>query len=64
MPSNQNPLGALPARFRRQRLLIIGCGDIGLRVARGLRSRLQVLAHSEIPETHTIRIGPILKGAA
>jgi flagellar biosynthesis protein FlhA len=22
-----------------------------------------VLAHSEIPETHTIRIGPILKGA-
>ena len=25
---------------------------------------LQVLAHSEIPETHTIRIGPILKGAA
>ena len=26
--------------------------------------RLQVLAHSEIPETHTIRIGPILKGAA
>ena len=25
--------------------------------------RLQVLAHSEIPETHTIRIGPILRGA-
>jgi flagellar biosynthesis protein FlhA len=25
---------------------------------------LQVLAHSEIPESHTIRIGPILKGAA
>jgi flagellar biosynthesis protein FlhA len=23
-----------------------------------------VLAHSEIPETHTIRIGPILKGAS
>ena len=25
--------------------------------------RLQVLAHSEIPESHTIRIGPILRGA-
>jgi hypothetical protein len=25
--------------------------------------RLQVLAHSEIPETHLIRIGPILGGA-
>ena len=31
---------------------------------RGLAPRLQVLAHSEIPETHTIRIGPILKGAS
>ena len=26
--------------------------------------RLQVLARSEIPETHTIRIGPILQGAS
>lgn len=34
MPSNQNPLGALPARFRRERLLIVGCGDVGLRVLR------------------------------
>ena len=34
LPSNPYPLGALPARFRRQRLLIVGCGDIGLRVAR------------------------------
>lgn len=37
VPSNQNPLGALPARFRRTRLLIVGCGDVGLRVARGLQ---------------------------
>ena len=36
MPSNQSPLGALPARFRRERLLIIGCGDVGLRVAAAL----------------------------
>jgi flagellar biosynthesis protein FlhA len=33
------------------------------RLVRRIAPRLQVLAHSEIPETHTIRIGPILKGA-
>ena len=44
LPSNQNPLGALPARFRRQRLLIVGCGDVGQRVARDLQGRLRVLA--------------------
>lgn len=42
MPSIQNPLGALPARFRRQRLLIVGCGDIGMRVARSLGARVQL----------------------
>ncbi|MDA7415244.1 flagellar biosynthesis protein FlhA [Xenophilus arseniciresistens] len=34
------------------------------RLVRRSAPRLQVLAHSEIPETHTIRIGPILRGAA
>lgn len=34
------------------------------RLVRRLAPRMQVLAHSEIPETHTIRIGPILRGAA
>ena len=34
------------------------------RLLRRVAPRLQVLAHSEIPETHTIRIGPILRGAA
>ena len=33
------------------------------RLVRRMAPRLQVLSHSEIPETHTIRIGPILKGA-
>ena len=33
------------------------------RLVRRVAPRLQVLSHSEIPETHTIRIGPILKGA-
>ncbi|MDB5896286.1 MAG: flagellar biosynthesis protein FlhA [Rhodoferax sp.] len=33
------------------------------RLVKRVAPRLQVLAHSEIPETHTIRIGPILRGA-
>ncbi len=44
MPSNQSPLGALPSRFRRERLLIVGCGDVGLRVVRLLKGRLRLLA--------------------
>lgn len=44
MPSNLNPLGALPSRFRRERVLIVGCGDIGLRVARQLPPRLKLIA--------------------
>ena len=50
MPSNQSPLGALPARFRRQRILIIGCGDVGLRVARQLAPRVRLLALTSSPE--------------
>jgi flagellar biosynthesis protein FlhA len=34
------------------------------RLLRRVAPRLQVLAHSEIPDTHTIRIGPILRGAS
>ena len=49
MPSNQNPLGALPARFRRQRILVVGCGDVGLRVARALPSRVRVLGLTSSP---------------
>lgn len=49
MPSNQNPLGALPARFRRPRVLIVGCGDVGLRAAGLLKkgSRVYALTSSE-----------------
>ena len=52
MPSNQTPLGARPARFRRQRVLIVGCGDVGLRIAgqlgapQGQRVRLMALTSS------------------
>lgn len=44
MPSNLSPLGALPARFRRPRVLIVGCGDVGGRVARRLPRGVRVLA--------------------
>jgi nucleoside-diphosphate-sugar epimerase len=50
LPSNQSPLGALPSRFRRQRVLIVGCGDVGLRIARLLAPRVRVLALSSSPE--------------
>jgi nucleoside-diphosphate-sugar epimerase len=33
-----------PQRFRRTRLLIVGCGDVGLRVVRRLANRCRVLA--------------------
>jgi nucleoside-diphosphate-sugar epimerase len=60
LPSNQNPLGALPARFRRERVLIVGCGDVGLRVARQLTPRVQVLAFTSqgarVPELRAMGI--------
>jgi len=45
-------LGALPARFRRERVLIIGCGDVGQRAAceLGSSSRVRVLALTSSPE--------------
>ena len=49
MPSNQSPLGALPSRFKRERLLIIGCGDVGQRVAR-VQRHVRVLALTSSPE--------------
>lgn len=49
MPSIQSPLGALPARFRRSRVLIVGCGDIGLRVAGLLAHKLTVRALTSQP---------------
>jgi nucleoside-diphosphate-sugar epimerase len=49
LPSIQSPLGARPARFRRPRVLIVGCGDVGLRVARSLRGRVRLLALTSSP---------------
>jgi len=50
LPSNQSPLGARPARFRRERVLIVGCGDVGLRVAGVLAPRVRLLALTSSPE--------------
>ncbi|MDD2926753.1 SDR family oxidoreductase [Rhodoferax sp.] len=41
--------GALPARFRRERVLLVGCGDVGLRVAARLQGRVRLLALSSSP---------------
>ena len=54
MPSIQSPLGALPARFRRERVLIVGCGDVGMRVAKLLGNRVRVLALTSSPERITL----------
>ena len=63
MPSNQTPLGALPARFRRPRFLIVGCGDVGLRAARMLPARSRVLAltssPARIPELRAAGVVPL-----
>jgi nucleoside-diphosphate-sugar epimerase len=48
--------GALPARFRRQRVLIIGCGDVGQRVVPALlAARVQVMALTSSPQ----RVAPL-----
>ncbi|MEO8155837.1 MAG: NAD(P)H-binding protein [Rhizobacter sp.] len=38
-----------PTRFKRPALLIVGCGDVGLRVARLLRGRWRLLALTSSP---------------
>ena len=64
MPSNLNLLGALPSRFRRQRVLIIGCGDVGVRVARHLPNRVRLMALTSsaerVPALRRDRITPLL----
>ena len=64
MPSNQSPLGALPSRFRRERVLIVGCGDVGLRVARLIGARTVVTAVTSsagrVGELRALHIRPIV----
>jgi nucleoside-diphosphate-sugar epimerase len=40
---------SLPATFKRPSLLIIGCGDVGLRVVRLLQGRYRILALTSTP---------------
>ncbi|MDO5086889.1 MAG: NAD-dependent epimerase/dehydratase family protein [Comamonadaceae bacterium] len=63
MPANHLHPGALPARFRRPRVLIVGCGDVGLRAARLLAPRVRLLALSRdatrAPALRAQRITPL-----
>ena len=72
LPSIQSPHpllystrpGALPARFRRTRVLIVGCGDVGLRVAQALPTAVRVLALTSsierVPAIRALGITPLL----
>ncbi len=64
LPSIQSPLGALPSRFRRERVLIVGCGDVGQRVAGLLRRNVRVVAltssATRIPELRAQGVVPLL----
>ncbi len=50
MPSINSPLGAKPSRFRRERLLVVGCGDVGLRAARAMEGRVRLIATTSSPD--------------
>jgi len=56
--------GTLPARFRRERVLLVGCGDVGLRVAREIAGRVRLLALASsterVPELRARGITPLL----
>lgn len=43
-------LNLLPARSKRPTLLIVGCGDVGMRVAKLLRGRWRLLALTSSPQ--------------
>jgi len=64
LPAIDSPLGALPSRFRRQRVLIVGCGDVGLRTARLLAGRVRVLAvtssASRVPALRAAGLAPLV----
>ncbi|HCX81549.1 MAG: NAD(P)-dependent oxidoreductase [Curvibacter sp. RIFCSPHIGHO2_12_FULL_63_18] len=64
MPSNQSPLGALPSRFRKQRVLVLGCGDVGVRMvkAQGVQARWLALTSSaeRIPALRAMGATPLL----
>lgn len=59
--------GALPARFRRSRALIVGCGDVGLRVlprllqnGRGLRILVLTRSPDKVPALRAAGCTPLV----
>ena len=56
--------GALPARFRRERFLIIGCGDVGLRVVAAQPGGVRLLALTSsaqrVAELRSYGVTPLL----
>lgn len=64
MPAIHSPLGALPARFRRERVLIVGCGDVGMRAAGLLAGRVRLLALTSspvrVPQLRSAGVLPLL----
>jgi len=58
------PRHALPARFRRTRVLLVGCGDVGLRVAKVLGPGVRVMAltsqPARVPELRALGITPLV----
>ena len=57
MPLNPSPQRALPARFRRTRVLIVGCGDVGQRIAQQLQGHRQLL-HPRGPRVLALTSNP------
>ena len=43
-------MGALPSRFRKERVLIVGCGDVGQRATKQLVGRTRVMALTSSPD--------------
>ena len=63
MPSNPSPLGALPARFRKTRGLIVGCGDVGLRLLaqqRHVNWRVLTSSPERLPALRALGVVPLL----
>jgi nucleoside-diphosphate-sugar epimerase len=56
-------LGAQSRRFKQTRILIVGCGDVGLRVAKALPKHVRVLAttssSARVPELRAKNIKPL-----
>lgn len=57
-------MGALPSRFRKERVLIVGCGDVGQRAAKQLVGRTKVMAltssQDKLADFRALGITPVL----